>query len=63
VVHSRDDEEVEVAHKVKSPENQFSQTIWQYWLGKLSPNKLSDCFQKVAMEFKYIYLFNGISTN
>ena len=46
VVHSRDDKEVGMAHKVKSPENQpqFSQTtMGQYWSGiKLSPNKLSD---------------------
>jgi len=54
VVHSRDDEEVGVAHKVKSPEKQpqFSQTtMWQYWLG---PNKLSDppkMLLKLAMEF------------
>jgi len=43
VVHSTDNQEVGVAHEVKSPENepQFSQTtmMGQYWLG---PNKLSD---------------------
>jgi len=42
VVHSRDDQEVGVAHKVKSPENQlqYSQTtMGQYCLGKI---KLSD---------------------
>jgi len=36
VVHSRDDEEVGVAHEVKSPENQpqISQmAMGQYWLG------------------------------
>jgi len=40
--HNRDDKEVGMAHKVKSPKNQpkFSQTtIGQYWLGK---TKLSD---------------------
>jgi len=38
---NRDDEEVGVAHEVKSPENQpkFFQTMGQYWLG---PNNLSD---------------------
>jgi len=42
VVHSRDDKDVGMAQKVKSPENQpqFSQkTMGQYWL---APNKLSD---------------------
>jgi len=42
VVHSRDDEEVDVAHEVKSPENQpqISQmVIGQYWLGKTKPQK------------------------
>jgi len=42
VVHSRDDQEVGVAHKVKSPKNQpqFSQMMMgQYWLGKTSPNR------------------------
>jgi len=46
VVHSRDDEEVGMAHKVKSSENQpqFSQTT-RGTIGqavKLGPNKLSD---------------------
>jgi len=42
MVHSRDDQEVGMAHKVNSPENQpqFSQMmIGQYWLGL---NKLPD---------------------
>jgi len=37
VVHSRDGEEVSVAHEVKLPKNQpqFSQMMMgQYWLGK-----------------------------
>ena len=37
VVHSRDDQEVGMAHKAKSPENQpqLSQMMMgQYWLGK-----------------------------
>jgi len=45
VVHSKYDEKVGMAHKVKSPKNQpqFSQAMMgQYWLGKQSPNKLSD---------------------
>jgi len=44
VAHSRDNEEVGVAHEVKSPKNQpqFSQTtMGQYWLGKTKPKKLS----------------------
>jgi len=42
VVHSRDDQEVGVARKVKSPENQpqFSQSMMeQYWLGKTKPKQ------------------------
>ena len=38
--NSRDDEEIGVAHKVKSPVNQpqISQvTMGQYWLGKTKP--------------------------
>ena len=37
MVHSRDDQELGMAHEVKSPENQpqLSQmTMGQYWLGK-----------------------------
>ena len=43
MVHSRDDQEVGVAHEVKSPENQpqFSQmTKGQYWLGKIKPKQV-----------------------
>jgi len=43
VVHSRDDEEVGMAHKVKSPENkpQFSQTMMGHnWLGKTKPKQV-----------------------
>jgi len=57
VVHRRDDEGVGMAHKIISPKNQFYQTMigqhtnkGQYWF-KLSINKLSECFQKVATEF------------
>jgi len=60
VVHSRDYEEVDMAHEVKSPENepQFSQMMMgQYWLGKTKPKNA--CFQKVATEFKK-KLFNRI---
>jgi len=45
VVHSRDDEEIGMAHEVKSPKNQpqFSRMMMgQYWLGKTKPKKLSD---------------------
>jgi len=57
VVHSRDDQEVGVAHAVKSPKNQpqFSQTtMGQYWLGETKPKKLSDrpeMLSKIATEF------------
>ena len=45
VVHSRDHQEVDMAHDLKSPENQLQMTMGQYWLGKkLSTNKLSECF-------------------
>jgi len=40
MVHSRDDEEVGMDHKVKSPENQpqfFQRTMGQYWLAKTKP--------------------------
>ena len=46
MVHSRDNEEVGVAHKVISPKNQpqFSPTTMrQYWLGK---TKLSEMLLK-----------------
>jgi len=63
VVHSRDDKEVGVAHKVKSPENQpqFSQTtIRQYWLGKTKPKKVfgssQNAFKKLPQNFKIFYL-------
>jgi len=42
VVHSRDNEEVGVAHELKSLENQpqFSQMMMgQYWLGKTRPKQ------------------------
>jgi len=42
LIHSRDNQEVGMAHEVESAENQpqFSQMMMgQYWLG---PNKLSD---------------------
>jgi len=39
VVHNRDNQEVGVAHEVKSPENQPQITIGQYWLGKTKPKQ------------------------
>jgi len=42
VVHSRDDQEVDVAHEVKSPENHphFSQAMIEYyWVGKTKPKQ------------------------
>jgi len=66
VVHSRDDQEVGVAHGVKSPENQpqFSQmTMGQYWLGKIKPKQAfrstRNAPKKLPRNFKN-YLFNGI---
>ena len=63
VVHSRDDEEVGVAHKVKSPENQpqFSQTtMGQYWLGKTKPKQAfrstRNAFNKLPQNFLKVYL-------
>jgi len=59
VVHSRDDEEVGMAHEVKSPENQpqFSQTMMgQYWLGKTNPKQafrsIQNVFKKLPRNFK-----------
>jgi len=52
VVHSRVDEDVGVAYKVKSPENQpqFSQmTMVQYWLGKTNTKK---AFRLTQNDFK-----------
>jgi len=58
VVHSRDDEEVGVAHEVKSPKNQprFSQTtMGQYWLGKTKTKQAFrsnwNAFKKSPAEF------------
>jgi len=63
VVHSRDDQEVGVAHKVKSPENQsqLSQaTIGQYWLGKTNPKKAfrltRNAFKKFPWNFSFFCL-------
>jgi len=65
VVHSTDDKEVGMAHKVKSSENrsQFSHTtMGQYWLGKTKPKKAfrwtRNAFKKSPRNFKK--LFNGI---
>jgi len=65
VVHSRDDEEVGMAHEVKSPKNhpQFSQTtMGQYWLGKTKPKQAfrstQNAFKKLPWNLKK--LFNGI---
>jgi len=60
VVHSGDDEEVSEAHEVKSPENQpqFSQTMMgQYWLGKISPNKLSGGSEMLSRSCHGILIF------
>jgi len=65
VVYSKDEQEVDMAHEVKSPENQpqFSQTtMGQYWLGKTKPkqafrstrNVFKSChknFLKILTEF------------
>jgi len=66
VVHSRDDQEVGVAHEVKSPENQpqFSQkTMGQYWLGRTKPKQAfrstQNAFKKLPWNLKK-FLFNGI---
>jgi len=63
---SRDDEEVGVAHKAKSPKNQpqFSQTtMGQYWLGKTKPKEAfrstQNAFTKLPRNFLKS-LFNGI---
>jgi len=66
VVHSRDDQEVGVAHEVKSPENQLQisqMAMGQYLLGKTKPKKAfrstGNAFKKLPRNFKKI-LFNGI---
>jgi len=59
VVHSSDDQEVGVAHEVKSPENQPQTTMGQYWLGR---TKLSDRPEMLSKSCHGILknLFNGI---
>ena len=59
MVHNRDDEEVGVAHEIKSHENQpqFSQTtMGQYWLGKPNPKQafrsIQNAFKKLPCNFK-----------
>jgi len=59
VVYSTDDQEVGVAHKVKSPENQpqFFQTMMgQYWLDKTKPKQAfrstQNDFKKLPRNFK-----------
>jgi len=54
VVHSRDNQEVGVAHEVKSPKNQpqFSQmTTGQYWLGKTKPKQAFGLTQNAFKKF------------
>jgi len=65
VVQSRDDEEVGMAHEVKSLENQlqFSQTMMgQYWFGKANPKQafrlIQNGFKKLPWNLKKI--LNGI---
>ena len=62
--HSRDDQEVGLAHEVKTPENQpqFSEmTMGQHWLGKTKPKQafrsIRNTFKKLPWNFfKKIYL-------
>jgi len=63
VVHSRDDEEVGLAHEIKSPENQpqFSQmAMGQHWLGKNKPKQAfrstRNAFKKLPQNFLKFYL-------
>ena len=63
MVHSRDDEEVGMGHKVKSPENhpQISQmAMGQYWLGKTKPKNAfrstRNAFKKLSWNLKNFYL-------
>jgi len=59
VVHSRDNQEVGVAHEAKSPENypNFPKTIMgQYWLGKTKPKQafrlIRNAFKKLLRNYK-----------
>jgi len=63
VAHSRDKQEVGVAHEVKSSENQpqYSQTtMGQYWLGRTKPKQAfrsnQYAFKKLPQNFKNFYL-------
>jgi len=60
--HSRDDQEVGMAHEVKSPKKPASIFLNDDGVVLVIPNKLSDrpeMLQKIAMEF----FFNGISSD
>jgi len=62
VIHSRDDQEVGVAYKVKSPKKSasISQTMMgEYWLGKTKPKQTCRSTQNAFKElpWNFIYLF------
>jgi len=61
--HNSDNQEVGVAHKVKSPENQpqFSQIMMrQYWLGKTKLKQAfrltQNAFKKLPRNFKFSFI-------
>jgi len=63
VVHSRDNEEVGMAHKVKLLKNQpqlIQTTMGQYWLGETKPKEAlrstQNAFNKLPQNFLKIYL-------
>ena len=63
VAHSGDDQEVGMAHKVKSPENQpqfYQMMMGQYWLGKTKPKQAfgstQNAFKKLPWNFNFFHL-------
>jgi len=58
--NSRDDQEVGVAHEVKSPENQPQFSMGQYWLGKTKPKQAfrstRNAFKKLPRNLIFFHL-------
>ena len=60
---SVDDQEIGIAHEVKSPENYINLPRRQYWLRKPSFQINLKCFQKVATEFFKRFCLMEFSTD
>ena len=60
MVHGRDDQEVGMAHEVKSTENQPHMTMGQHWLGKTKPKQ---AFRLLSKSCNRIFLKIYLITN